>query len=275
MGAAGPPALTHEETKARRGRAGHQGQQGPRRGRGAPGPKVTAPACPGRRMGGDPQASPGARPPSAARTGPGSTEAAAAAAAAGGAGASAQPGRGHCRRRRHWAIGAAAGRAGRRAAEGGEGRRARRKPGARGAPGPGAGGGAQEAGEAGRGRRRRRPGRRDRRRDRRGRRRSRSSPSRGAQPGAARAPPAATDMMFPQSRHSVSGARRLARPPHPGPATPVPGWAIPQALGPASPRSRPGPPVPSQTFPPSRFGPCTPSRSAQRPLQVQALCPQL
>ncbi|XDA76632.1 hypothetical protein R6Z07F_006776 [Ovis aries] len=156
-------------------------------------------------MGGDPRASPGARPPLGGAHGAREAEAAAAAAAAGGAGASAQP-----RPRPLPASPPLDNRSGGRAcgeAGGGEGRGG--APGAQEA-GPGArrgrarGEGAQEAGEAGRGRRRRRPGScRSAPGQRRGRRRP-EQPEPGRTAGAQPAPPAATDMMFPQSRHSGS-----------------------------------------------------------------------
>ncbi|XP_055285109.1 TLE family member 5 [Moschus berezovskii] len=153
-------------------------------------------------MGGDPRASPGARPPLGGAHGAREAEAAAAAAAAGGAGASAQP-----RPRPLPASPPLDNRSGGRAcgeAGGGEGRRARRKR------GPGRAG----AGRAGRGRRKRaRPGAggggggpgscRSAPGQRRGRRRP-EQPEPGRTAGAQPAPPAATDMMFPQSRHSGS-----------------------------------------------------------------------
>ncbi|CAN0435793.1 unnamed protein product [Rangifer tarandus platyrhynchus] len=158
LGQPGPPALTHGETEAPGRPSRPLGQQGPRRGGGAPGPRSPRRPARGRRMGGDPRASPGARPPLGGAHGAREAEAAAAAAAAGGAGASAQP-----RPRPLPASPPLDNRSGGRAcgeAGGGEGRGG--APGAQEA-GPGArrgrarGEGAQEAGEAGRGRRRRRP----------------------------------------------------------------------------------------------------------------------
>lgn len=149
--------------RPRRGRAGHQAS----RGRGAArraGPKVTAPACPGRRMGGDPRASPGRAHPLGGAHG-------AREESGGGGGGSRWSRSLRATEPRplpasppldNRSGGRACGRSGRR---GGAGRGAGRAgSGARGAPRPGARGGAQEAGEAGRGRRRRRE-HADRRRD--------------------------------------------------------------------------------------------------------------
>lgn len=193
MGAAGPQALTDGETEALAvAEATRPG--GAAAGRGRAGPRSPRRPARGRRMGGDPRASPGARPPLGGAHGAREAAAAAAAAAAtaaGGAGASAQP-----RPRPLPASPPLDNRSGGRAcgeAGGGEGRGG--APGAQEA-GPGArrgrarGEGAQEAGEAGRGRRRRRPrelpigsGTKARPPG------APSSPSRGAQPGRSLRPP--------------------------------------------------------------------------------------
>lgn len=98
MGAAGPLSLTDRETEAQAAAravrpggaaAGSAGQGAEARGGGAPGPRSPRRRPAGGGLGGDPQASPGARPPLGGAHG--ARAAAAAAAAAGGAGVSAQP----------------------------------------------------------------------------------------------------------------------------------------------------------------------------------------
>uniref|UniRef100_F7I9V2 Groucho/TLE N-terminal Q-rich domain-containing protein n=1 Tax=Callithrix jacchus TaxID=9483 RepID=F7I9V2_CALJA len=198
--AAGSLSLTDGETEARPAARLGRVAGAAARGGGAPGPRSPRRAGPGEAgRGGDPQASPGARvPPLGGAHG-------ARAAAAGGAGASAaaEPrpppasppldnsgGAGERGGGRRGGAGRGAGRAG---------------SGARGAPGPGARGGGAGSG---RGRAREAaaaaPGAADPRRDKGAAARRPEQPEPGRTAGAQPAPPAATDMMFPQSRHSGS-----------------------------------------------------------------------